>query len=225
MHSLVLTGLGLLSVFLFFESTALDLVIQDYFFNFESAQWLLDADQPVFKFIFYTGIKKLFIFFVLSVLIALVFFRAKAWVKKHKKGLLIVLFSCISVPLVVGFLKSATNTPCPKDIQRYGGIYPHGYVLKAYPSHFLQPQDSIRCYPAGHASGGFALMSLFFLFSARRMKRTALKVSLGIGWATGFYKMLIGDHFLSHTMVSMFIAWLLILLIKQLVERFYRKTL
>jgi len=34
-----------------------------------------------------------------------------------------------------------------------------------------------------------------------------------IGWSMGTYKMLIGDHFLSHTTITMILAWLLILMI------------
>jgi len=33
----------------------------------------------------------------------------------------------------------------------------------------------------------------------------------------GIYKMLIGYHFLSHTIISMIIAWLIILIIKKLI--------
>ena len=38
------------------------------------------------------------------------------------------------------------------------------------------------------------------------------------GWSTGTYKILIGDHFLSHTVVTMLLAWLIILTIVGLVR-------
>ena len=34
-----------------------------------------------------------------------------------------------------------------------------------------------------------------------------------LGWTFGVYKMLIGDHFLSHTLVSMCLAWLVSLMV------------
>ncbi|KAB7881964.1 PAP2 family protein, partial [Poseidonibacter ostreae] len=41
----------------------------------------------------------------------------------------------------------------------------------------------------------------------------ALIFALSVGWSMGTYKMLIGDHFLSHTIITMLIAWLLVLII------------
>ena len=56
-------------------------------------------------------------------------------------------------------------------------------------------------------------MSFFFLFKKRRNKYLALGAALIIGWAMGTYKMIIGDHFLSHTVITMILAWLIILII------------
>jgi membrane-associated PAP2 superfamily phosphatase len=41
-----------------------------------------------------------------------------------------------------------------------------------------------------------------------------------LGWSTASYKMLIGDHFLSHTVVTMILAWLIILLIVAVVNKY-----
>ncbi len=38
----------------------------------------------------------------------------------------------------------------------------------------------------------------------------ALYLAAATGWIMGAYKMLIGDHFLSHTIVTMLLAWLII---------------
>lgn len=35
----------------------------------------------------------------------------------------------------------------------------------------------------------------------------------------GLYKMLIGDHFLSHTLVTMTLAWLIILILAKILQR------
>ena len=40
--------------------------------------------------------------------------------------------------------------------------------------------------------------------------------------AMGLYKMFVGDHFLSHTIVTMVLSWLLILLIVKFVDKFER---
>jgi len=205
--------------FLVFELSPIDIYIQDIFYNFESKHWLLDRNEPITKLIFYDGIKAVFIVFVVSLLITLLFFSHKLIVKQYKKRLLIVLLSCIVVPLLIGFLKGITNVPCPKNIERYGGNYPYVTVLTKYPATFQQTSN-IKCYPAGHASGGFALMSLFFLFLSPNKKKVSLVSAIGLGWITGSYKMIIGDHFFSHTLMTMVLSWLIILFIVEVVDKF-----
>jgi membrane-associated PAP2 superfamily phosphatase len=195
-----------------FELTTIDLIIQNYFYDFTSLQWALDKNAFVPKLIFYDGIKKAYVALAIGIIILLLFFKQQPTILNHKKGLLIVLLALIFVPLLIGFLKAVTNIPCPKDIQHYGGTAPYATLLTGYPNSFVQAH-TFKCYPAGHASGGFALMSLFFLFNSVRAKLIGLLIGLNLGWLTGGYKMLIGDHFFSHTFVSMLVAWIIILLI------------
>ncbi|SHK14309.1 Membrane-associated enzyme, PAP2 (acid phosphatase) superfamily [Marinobacter antarcticus] len=209
----------LLFSFLIFELTPIDLAIQDYFFNFKTNGWVLDKNAVIPKLIFYDGIKRIYILFVVTLLIILIFFRQKSIIVRYKKGIIVVLISCIFIPLFIGFLKYVTNVPCPKDIQHYGGVYPYVSVLSEYPSAFQQT-GRIKCYPAGHASGGFSLMSLYFLFSMKRNRKIALVSAISIGWVVGSYKMMIGDHFFGHTFITMTLSWLLILNTNYLVSYF-----
>ena len=211
-QQIILTFVILLISILFFGWSTFDLRIQDYFFDPLTHSWLLDRDLEPYHFIFYTGIKKLLILIAVGFLIALLFFRKTAWVQNYKKGILIVILSAIFVPVAVGALKKTTNIPCPKDEIHYGGTYPRTAVWRSYPPKYATKKH-IACWPAGHASGGFALMSLFFLFKRRRNKYIALFGALLIGWSMGSYKMIIGDHFFSHTWITMIMAWLIILLV------------
>ena len=108
--------------------------------------------------------------------------------------------------------------PCPKNEILYGGSMPRTAVWQKYKEPFNK-MPHIACWPAGHASGGFALLSLYFFFKSKRKRRVAIITALIVGWAMGLYKMLIGDHFLSHTVITMLIAWLLILIIAKAVLR------
>lgn len=215
-RQILLTSAILASTILIFESFKIDIMVQDYFYSFTDSDWFLDRNDKLTELIFYSGIKKLFYLFVILLMAALVMWRKHVTVQKYKAGMVIVLMSTLLVPLVVGSLKSATNIPCPKNIRHYGGIYPYVTVLKWYPSDFVI-KERVKCFPAGHASGGFSLMALFFLFKKKKNKFIALSISSSIGWAAGLYKILIGDHFLSHTLVSMMVAWLIILLIQKMV--------
>lgn len=215
---LLVTIILLVFSIILFQVTDLDLVIEDWFFDFRTHHWLIDRNNELLNLIFYSGIKKVLIFFALSVLIALIFFRKNVLVQRYKTGLMIVLFSAIFVPLVVGELKAVSNTPCPKNIHHYCGNYPDVKVFDTYPSDFKQ-KCSIRCWPAGHASGGFALLSLFFLFKQSSNRKKAILFALVMGWSMGTYKMLIGDHFFSHTLITMLIAWSIILLIVYIMQK------
>jgi len=167
--------------------------------------------------------KKLFILVMSLVLIGLLFFRRMKLIQVYQEGLLILCLSVILVPSVVGVLKATTNVPCPRDITRYNGHYPYVTVLTPYPENFRQT-ERIKCFPAGHASGGFALLSLFFLFKKRKNRFIALFSAAIVGWALGGYKMLIGDHFLSQTVVTMILAWLIILVIAKNIQTRSKKN-
>ncbi len=207
----------LISTVLLFALSDVDTVVQNYFFDFATKQWVLDRDLEPWKFIFYDGIKKLLILFAVFLLFSLLFFRKKKIVQEYKRGMIIVILSAIFVPLMVGGLKANTNMPCPKHEIHYGGEYIKTKVWEQYPQEFKQ-KAKIKCWPAGHASGGFALLALFFLFKTKRAKIIAIATALTIGWSMGIYKMLVGDHFLSHTIVTMILAWLIILIIVRLVN-------
>lgn len=207
-HNIPVTLILLALCLVLFEFSNVDLTIQRFFYNDETQRWILDRDEPILKFILYDGIKGLLIAFVLAVFAALLFFRKAALVRDYRWGLLVVLLSAILVPSVVGGLKTLTNMPCPRDLTHFNGNYPYLKLFEPYPQDFHQA-GRMRCYPAGHASGGFALLSLFFLFKSQRNRRKALLLAMGTGWSTGLYKMLIGDHFLSHTLVTMILAWLI----------------
>lgn len=215
---IVLTTLVLLACLLWFEFTPTDLWLQQQFYDSATGHWLWDRDEPVLRFLLYDGIKKLFILFALGLLVALVFYRKSALVRNYRKGILVVLLALMIVPLVIGTLKATSNVACPRALTEFGGSVPHVSVFRHYPAG-LKPASRQKCYPAGHASGGFALMSLFFLFHSRRNRIRGLWFGIASGWITGGYKMVIGDHFLSHTVVTMLLAWLLVNLIVLATQR------
>lgn len=219
-QQITLTLLSLIVLIIFFEVSNIDIIVQDIFFDDLTKSWILDRELAAYKFIFYDGIKKLLITFAIFFLIAIVFFRTNVIVKAYCKGIIIVILSAIFVPLIIGGIKKYSNMPCPKNTINYGGVYPHIKLFESYPKSFNQT-NSIKCFPAGHASGGFALFSLIFLFKTRRNRWLAFQGTLVIGWSMGLYKMLIGDHFLSHTVVTMLLAWLIVLIINTLIKKFY----
>jgi membrane-associated PAP2 superfamily phosphatase len=220
-RAILITFFVLIVVVAFFGvNDSIDLAIQDYTFDFSSNSFLLDSSVQPYRFIFYDGAKRVLIALAVVLLLILLFFYKSSFVRNYKQGILIVIFSAILIPVVVGGLKKTTNMPCPKHEIRYGGHYPRTAVWECYADDFEYKNKRIKCWPAGHASGGFALMSFFFFFKKRRNKYIALGGAMVIAWSMGIYKMLIGDHFFSHTVITMILAWLIVLIIAKSVYRF-----
>lgn len=211
--------LALFVLLLCVEKTNLDLLVQDVFYSSSTQQWILDTTHPVLHFLLYDGAKAAVIGWELLLLIALVFFRKKAIVKAYRQGITIVL---IAIPLSVGVvsaLKNSTNIACPYALTHYGGDIPYVRIFDHYPEG-QRPQKQQRCFPAGHASAGFALLALYYLPNTRRRKNQFLALALGAGTAMGTYKMLVGHHFISHTLITMVLCWLMVNIVALCTQRF-----
>jgi membrane-associated PAP2 superfamily phosphatase len=106
---------------------------------------------------------------------------------------------------ITGWLKTVTNVDCPWDLTVFGGQYP-------YVPLFADRPDELRyglCFPAAHASAGYALMALYFVFVERHpsLARAGLAVGIALGLAFGLAQQSRGAHFLSHDLWSAMIAW------------------
>jgi membrane-associated PAP2 superfamily phosphatase len=222
--NILIAAIVLIVAVFFFGLSPADIWVQKHFYNLATHQWILDTNNTVLKFVFYDGIKRLLIVIAVLFLFVLILGWKKQWMRAYRRGLIIVVLSSIAVPLVVGSLKAVSNMPCPKSLDIFNGTYPHTCVWEKYTTKDCHLEKQ-KCWPAGHASGGFALLSLIFLFHSRKNKIIAGSIAMGIGWSMGSYKMLIGDHFLSHTTITMILAWLLILLIARGVDWVIKKNL
>jgi membrane-associated PAP2 superfamily phosphatase len=207
---------------LLFNFTDLDVLIQDYFYNFDTQAWLIDENNAILRIIFYSGFKNTFkICAAIMIIVVICLFTNKfSKLNSYKKGLLILFFSCLLVPCLAE-IKHRTNMPCPFQVEHYGGKVPEIKLFERFPKDLVM-KSRLRCYPAGHATMGFSLMALYFLFKKQRNKNLGLIAGITLGVLTGGYKMLIGDHFLSHTLVTMFAAWLIILIVVKLVNKYVK---
>ncbi len=215
---IILSIILLAIAIIYFGLSPLDINIQSKLYNFHTHTWVLGHYEQPYRLIFYVLAKRLLIVFGLILLFSLpsLFFIKKDYiVRTYKKGIIIVVLSLILVPSIVGELKKDTNMPCPKNIMLYGGALPQTKVWEAFPKKYKNVR--VRCWPAGHASGGFALLSLLFLFKKRRNQIFAFIFVQAYAWSMGIYKMLIGDHFFSHNVITMILAWLIILIIAKIV--------
>ncbi len=205
-----LTFIIFLFTLLFFEQTDLDIYIQNFFYDFDKHQWLIDERSPMPRLFFYNGIKVVIIIFGVGVLCTWLWSFKNLKLKTYRKKQLLIILSLILIPIIAALGKQTTNVFCPSKLKIYGGDIPHIKLFETMPDYISKKG---KCFPAGHASGGFALMSLYFLFKKSRHSYAGLAIGLVTGWIMGIYQMVKGAHFLSHTLATMEIAWIMILVI------------
>lgn len=215
---LALALIALVSATLFFELTDVDMQIQRLFYNESTGQWWIDKTDGALRFVFYDGIKAVLLALAAALLVAASLFGRKPKVREYRSRLWLALLSIALILATSSGLKALTNVACPGQLSVFGGTIPHVKLFGAYPAG-QRPSKAQQCYPAGHASGGFALLSLALLFKTPRNRRRVITAAITLGWVMGSYKMLIGDHFLSHTLTSMLLAICIVCAISYLVTR------
>ena len=204
--AVMLSALALAVVVAVFEVSDLDLRVQDRLFDFDAGRWVVDANAPAGRLWFYNGPKALVWIAGLSALA--LWAGPPRWRERFgvsRRGLAIAVLTIATVPALAGAGKAVTNVFCPYEIERYGGTQAYRKTFERYdPGE--RPEARGRGYPAGHASGGFALIGLAWLRRSARWQRGMMALGLALGWWMGGYQMLKGAHYLSHTIVTMLLA-------------------
>lgn len=132
--------------------------------------------------------------------------RLRADLAPWRKPLAYLVLSTLLGTTLVAWVKSWSNMDCPWDLLRYGGDRAYIGLLG------LRPVGLSRgvCFPAGHASAGYAWMALYFFFLAARPRLRWLGLAIGIaaGLLFGIAQQLRGAHFLSHDLWTAAICWM-----------------
>jgi len=105
----------------------------------------------------------------------------------------------------VALLKHSLPMDCPWDLQPFGGSQPFTGLFSPWPTN----RAPNACFPAGHASIGYAWLGLYFfclkLYPA--LARPVLLLSLALGIGLGLVQQLRGAHFISHDIASAAWCW------------------
>lgn len=113
--------------------------------------------------------------------------------------------SVLVATTLVAWFKTWSNMDCPWDLLRYGGQRPYVELLH------LRPIGLARgaCFPAGHASAGYAWMALYFFFLMTRpqWRWRGLGAGVAAGLLFGISQQLRGAHFISHDLWTAIICW------------------
>jgi membrane-associated PAP2 superfamily phosphatase len=134
----------------------------------------------------------------------------------HRRVLFFLALAIALAPLSVTAGKAASVRHCPWDIEEFGGLVPYTRIFEPI-APAVKPG---HCFPAGHASTGFALMAFYFAAYARGMRKAAA-ASLAIGMAAGFVlgagRVLQGAHFASHVAWSGVVCWAVMVILYALI--------
>lgn len=199
------------------EASGLDRAITDYFFDpisnnfYWRYNWFLEV-------IMHRWTKHIAILIAASIIGAVLF---SIWIPslvKHRRVLVFAAVAMMLAPATVTLLKSQSSKHCPWDLQEYGGYAPYTRLLEPLPPE-VKPG---RCFPAGHASTGFCLMTFYFIGKYLRRRYLAAAGLIGgltIGFILGFGRVLQGAHFLSHNVGSAIICWLVMVFLYELLLR------
>lgn len=107
--------------------------------------------------------------------------------------------------LTVSTIKLFSHTSCPWDLQDFGGV-------AAHVSHWVwgaRDGGTGGCFPAGHASAGFAFVGGFFAFrhALPLMARRWLAGAMLAGFVLGLAQQIRGAHYMSHTLWTAWLCW------------------
>jgi len=106
---------------------------------------------------------------------------------------------------VATHLRSMSLHSCPWDLAQFGGSAQWFPIFGALPA---DPGPG-RCLPSGHASSGFALVSLYFAFrdGHPRLARAGLALAGVLGLLAIAVQVARGAHFASHGLWTAWVVW------------------
>jgi membrane-associated PAP2 superfamily phosphatase len=197
--------------------TELDLALADHYYDAVAARFP-GRDDWFFEFVMHHLAKALMIAVGMVSPLALLADRILGRTllsNDTRRALWVVALSSVAIPVAISVTKHFSIHDCPWNLSRYGGFAPYLRIFDALPAGV----SAGRCFPAGHASSALWLASACaFWLPAKPLRALAVFLAgLLPGLALGWVQQIRGAHFLTHTLWSLWIAALVILLLTRLI--------
>lgn len=199
--------LGLAALLLIVEPTRLDFALADYFY--QPGTGFVGRHSALLENVFHDRVKQAVILLGVLALLGLALSLVRpVWAHLRRPLGYLVLAMGLSTAIVPP-LKTLTGVQCPWSLSRYGGAETYSALLSPRPA----TDKPGRCWPGGHASSGFALFALYFIWRDRRprLARLAFAGALLLGCILSGARMMQGAHFLSHNLWTAIFDWLICL--------------
>jgi membrane-associated PAP2 superfamily phosphatase len=185
------------------ERTSVDMWLADRWFALEGGMWAWRDHWLAYDVIHHHG-KQLVIAFGLLVLALIALSFRLARLRRWRLPMTYLLTGMALLPALIAWFKRISPVACPWDLTRYGGETDY---LRTFDYSFGFT-DAGHCFPSGHASGGFALLALYFA-AYLYVRRPALFLLPGllVGTVFALGQQARGAHFLSHDLWSLSLCW------------------
>lgn len=193
-----------------YPNTNWDVRLTNVFFDAQLHQFTLKR-QPFLSDFMHTGLKWLMVAIaLLSLILGILAFKLKV-LKPIQHQLFWAFFGMVISSTVVAALKHWSIHGCPWDLSVYGGNLPYLPLFADLPAGV----EAGGCFPAGHPSGGFALMAFYFAFRQAKPRFAVgmLWLAIVMGLLMGFAQVMRGAHFLSHALWTGWVVWVTLLLL------------
>lgn len=211
-----LTGLALLFVLTY--GTSFDFFWASVLYELQGGTWALQHHWLT-ETLLHHAVRTLNEILVISLLgyWAWQHFVAKR-VSRNQRALAVLLLSLLLSFTAVAMLKRLLPMECPWDLQQFGGDSLFWGLFDTRPDHLARPQ----CFPAGHASIGFAWLALYYYWRELKpqLALRGLLIGLTLGLLLGLVQQLRGAHFLSHDIATAAVCWTLSSCVYLLFRRF-----
>lgn len=201
--------LGLLFlVTLVIDLFSVDRILADKIYLWEGNSWYLKNQWFTATFV-HKGGKYLSIAVVISVTLMLIASYLLPTLLYWRKRLQYLLTASLLGTATVSFIKSISHISCPWDFSRYGGTFEYLSLIEQ-----LWLRNGSNCFPAGHASAGYAWVAFYFagLYTNATWRWWGLGFALLSGFVFGISQQFRGAHFLSHDLWSLGICWIVCLI-------------
>lgn len=204
----LLVPLAAVAALIALDATDLDRLVSNWFYDAGTAEFPL-RHTFLFDVVLHHWTKYIVILATCLIIAGYLFSFITSALQPHRRVLLFLslALALALAPLTVSTLKLSSDRSCPWDLADYGGDVPY---MRLFDSQ-IKPHAPGKCFPAGHAATGFALMAFFFAAHRSRrdrLARTLLFAGLSAGLILGFVRIAQGAHFMSHVLWAGLVCWL-----------------
>lgn len=192
------------ALMLLLDIGGLDLWLASHWYKLQGHQWALQ-DYWLTEQVLHQGARKLNYVLASAVLLTTAYYKLIDTSQSQRATAYLALtLSLLLSFALIAYLKSITNVACPWSLQLYGGTEPYFHLWQQRPANLAYRQ----CFPAGHASVGYAWVALYYFFKHSRPEYRFIGLATGLsaGLILGLTQQLRGAHFMSHDITTLFVC-------------------